>query len=313
MPMLSLRHVTRYRYREPVGLGEHRMMFRPRESYDQRLLSCELAIEPTPARLHYVQDVFGNCVGVASFAGRSRELLFDSSVRLEHTPVPAFVGWDGEVEVSTGVIPLAYAPEDLPDLLQSIERQHPDPDGAVDGWARSFVRRSGKTPLRELLTNMTQAIHADFRYAKRLEKGAQTPVQTLSLKSGSCRDYAILLIDAVRSLGLAARFVSGYVYSPAAVGASGGRIGGGHTHAWARVYLPACGWVEFDPTNGIVGNAGLVRVAVSRDPRQAAPLHGTWIGRPGAYVGMDVEVDVRAEGEMISTQPSPLRAVRMAG
>ena len=311
--MLSIRHVTRYRYREQVALGEHRMMFRPRESYDQRLVSFELAIEPTPARLHYVHDVFGNCVGVANFAGRSRELVFDSSVCLEHTPLPAFAGLDGEIEVYAGMMPFAYAPEDLPDLLQSMERQHPDPDGAVDAWARSFVRRSGETPLRELLTSMTQAIHADFRYAKRLEKGAQTPDRTLALKSGSCRDYAILMIEAVRSLGLAARFVSGYVYSPAAVGASERRIGGGHTHAWASVYLPACGWIEFDPTNGIVGNAGLVRVAVARDPRQAVPLHGTWIGRPGAYFGMDVEVDLRFEGEMISTQPPPLRAVGIAG
>jgi transglutaminase-like putative cysteine protease len=312
MPMLSIRHTTRYRYREPVALGEHRMMFRPRESYDQRLVSCELVIKPAPARLHYVQDVFGNCVGVASFAGRAGELAFESSVCLEHTPLPAFAGLEGDVEVYTGVMPFAYAPEDLPDLLQSMARQHPDPHGAVDAWARRFVRRGGRTPLRGLLTTMTQAIHADFRYSKRLEKGAQTPDQTLALKSGSCRDYAILMIEAVRSLGLAARFVSGYVYSPTAAGASDGRIGGGHTHAWARVYLPACGWVEFDPTNGIVGNAGLVRVAVARDPRQAVPLHGTWIGRPGAYVGMDVEVDVR-EGETILTQPSPLRTVGMAG
>jgi transglutaminase-like putative cysteine protease len=313
MPVLSIRHLTRYRYREPVALGEHRMMFRPRESYDQRVIASELSITPTPARLHYVHDVFGNCVGVAGFPGRAQELVFDSAVRLEHTPLPAFAGLDGETEVYTGMMPFAYASEDLPDLLQSMKRQHPDPDGAVDGWARSFVRRTGKTPLGELLTNMTGAIHADFRYAKRLEKGAQTPDQTLALKSGSCRDYAILMIEAARSLGLAARFVSGYVYSPAAVRARAGRIGGGHTHAWASVYLPACGWIEFDPTNGIVGNAGLVRVAVARDPRQAVPLHGTWVGRPGACVGMDVEVNVRAEGEMISTQPPPLRAVGLAG
>jgi transglutaminase-like putative cysteine protease len=312
MPLLSIRHVTRYRYREPVALGEHRMMFRPRESYDQRLISCELAINPTPARLHYVQDVFGNCVGVATFAGRARELVFDSSVRLEHTPLPAFASLDGETEVYTGAIPFAYAPEDLPDLLQSMERLHPDTEGGVDRWARSFVRRTGRTPLKELLTKMTQAIHADFRYAKRLEKGAQTPDQTLARRSGSCRDYAILMIEGVRSLGLAARFVSGYVHSPAVDGANDDRIGGGHTHAWAVVYLPACGWVEFDPTNGIVGNADLVRVAVARDPRQATPLHGTWMGHPSDYVGMDIDVDVRAESEA-RTQPSSPGAVAVRG
>jgi transglutaminase-like putative cysteine protease len=313
MPMLSIRHATRYRYREPVALGEHRMMFRPRESHDQRVIGHEVSISPPPARMHHVHDVFGNSVGVAGFLGRARELVFESWVRMEHTPLPAFTGLDGESELHAGAMPFAYAPEDLPDLLQSMQRQYPDPDEAVDAWARTFVRREGKTPLRELLTNMTQAIHTDFRYAKRLEQGAQTPDQTLALKRGSCRDYAILMIEAVRGLGLAARFVSGYIYSPAAVGTSDGRIGGGHTHAWARVYLPACGWIDFDPTNGIVGNAGLVRVAVSRDPRQAVPLHGTWIGRPGVYVGMDVEVDLRADDATSLTQPSPLKAVGMAG
>jgi transglutaminase-like putative cysteine protease len=116
------------------------------------------------------------------------------------------------------------------------------------------------------------------------------------------------MMDAVRSLGLAARFVSGYIYSPQVSGPSRGRVGGGHTHAWVRVYLPAFGWVEFDPTNGIVGNADLIRVAVARDPRQAVPLHGTWAGRPGDYLGMDVTVDVRTEYDR-PVQLPPLRTV----
>ena len=113
------------------------------------------------------------------------------------------------------------------------------------------------------------------------------------------------MIEAVRSLGLAARFASGYVYSASA---KAGRTGGGHTHAWVRVFLPACGWVEFDPTNGIVGNTDLVRVAIARDPRQAMPLHGTWAGLPGDYLGMDVEVEVSVEA-CAGTQPAPLRRV----
>jgi transglutaminase-like putative cysteine protease len=307
MPILSIRHLTRYRYRNPVTLGEHRMMFRPRESYDQRLLSCELTITPHPARLRFVHDVFGNCVGVAGFEGRARELVFDSRVRLEHTPLPAFADVDGEVEIYTGAMPFAYSAEDLPDLRLSMEREHPDPEGLVDRWARRFVRSQGATSLQTLLSDMTQAIYADFKYRKRLEKGAQSPLETLSSRSGSCRDYAVLMIEAARSLGLAARFVSGYIYSPYA-GADRGRIGGGHTHAWVHVYLPACGWVEFDPTNGIVGNADLVRVAIARDPRQATPLHGTWAGEAGDFLDMEVEVDVRAENET-TLKPSPTKAV----
>jgi transglutaminase-like putative cysteine protease len=98
------------------------------------------------------------------------------------------------------------------------------------------------------------------------------------------------MIEAVRALGFAARFVSGYVYDP---DWEDGRVGGGNTHAWVRVFLPGSGWVEFDPTNGIIGSQGLVRVAVARDPYQAIPLSGTWAGPPGAYKGMQVEIDIR--------------------
>jgi transglutaminase-like putative cysteine protease len=302
MPILSIRHVTRYRYRNPVAFGEHRMMLRPRESYDQRLLSYELEISPEPSRLRSMHDVFGNCVSVAGFEGRTTELVFDSRVRLDHTPLQAFADVDGEIEVYTGAMPFAYSPEDLPDLLLSMQRQYPDPAGEVDHWARRFVRSVGKTSLQTLLSEMTQAIYAEFKYRTRLDGAAQDPLETLALGSGSCRDYAVLMIEAVRSLGLAARFVSGYIYSPY-VGPENGRIGGGHTHAWVRVYLPACGWVEFDPTNGIVGNADLVRVAIARDPRQATPLHGTWSGQREDYVGMEVEVDVRTESEPLLQLP----------
>ena len=295
MPILSIRHLTRYRYRSPVGLGEHRMMLRPRESYDQRLISYDLKIGPVPARLNYVHDVFGNCVGVANFSGRAHELSFESRVRLEHTPLPAFADPDGEIEAYGAVLPAAYHHDDLPDLMLSIKRQHPDPEGLVDGWARRFVRISGKTKLQSLLSEMTQAIYADFKYQKRLNGGPQTPQETLARRSGSCRDYALLMMEAARSLGLAARFVSGYIYSPYADPLHRGRIGGGHTHAWARIYLPSYGWVEFDPTNGIVGNTDLVRVAIARDPKQALPLWGSWAGDASDYLGMDVEVEVTAE------------------
>ena len=151
MPILSIRHLTRYRYRNPVALGEHRMMFRPRESYDQRLISCDLTIGPTPARLHYVHDVFGNCVGVANFGDRTDTLSFESRTRLEHTPLPAFCDADGEIEAYTGVLPVAYGGDDLPDLMLSMTRQHPDPEGLVDAGARRFVRPVGKTSLQRLL------------------------------------------------------------------------------------------------------------------------------------------------------------------
>ena len=304
MPVVSIRHLTTYRYRNPVAFGEHRMMLRPLESYDQRLLSAELTISPDPSVVRTVHDVFGNCVGIARFEGRSDIICFDSQVRLEHTPQPAFAGLDGD-DGYRATLPVAYSPQDLPDLAQSMERQHPDAGGEVETWARRFVRPVGKTSLRTLLSDMTHAIHGEFAYGTRLDGEPQAPLETLALGSGSCRDFAMLMIEAVRSLGFAARFVSGYVYSSSK---KGGPTGGGHTHAWVRVYLPVCGWVEFDPTNGIVGNADLVRVAIARDPRQAVPLHGTWSGLGSDYLGMEVSVDVSVE-EDAAAQPAPLLRV----
>jgi transglutaminase-like putative cysteine protease len=308
MPIVSIRHRTTYRYRNPVSFGDHRMMFRPQEGHDQRVLSAELVIDPAPILLRNVHDVFGNCVSIARFAGRARELAFTSHVRLDHNPTPAFMDFEGEIEPYTGAMPFAYSAEDLPDLTRSLERQFEDPDCLVEAWARRFVRRVGPTSLQTLLSEMTRAIHADFRYGTRLQGAPQSPQQTLALRTGSCRDFAVLMMEAVRSLGLAARFVSGYVYSSQRPGGAP-RTGGGHTHAWVRVYLPVCGWVEFDPTNGIVGATDLIRVAVARDPRQALPLHGTWSGLAADFLGMDVEVDVQAQPE--ETQ-RPLTALRLA-
>jgi transglutaminase-like putative cysteine protease len=293
MPILSIRHLTHYRYRNSVVLGEHRMMFRPRESYDQRILSYDLTITPRPAHLRSMHDVSGNCVSIATFSGASCDLTFESRLTLEHTPLPAFAEPNGKIEIYGGAIPFAYSVEDLPDLRLSMLRQHSDPERKVDRWASQFVG-VGETSLRPLLSEMTRAIRATFKYHVRHAKGAQTPLETLALGTGTCRDYAVFMIDAVRSLGLAARFVSGYIYTPRKPGAPI-RQGGGHTHAWVQVYLPVCGWVEFDPTNGIVGNSDLVRVAIARDPRQAVPLHGTWAGAPSDYIGMEVEVEVRGE------------------
>jgi len=295
MPVLSIRHVTRYQYRQPVGFGEHRIMFRPRESYDQRVLESRLTIGPLPAELRYMQDVFGNCVGVARFEGLSSELVFDSTVRLEHNPAPLVTDAEEEIGASRATYPFPYAAEDMPDLRASIEPLHPDEHGELMRWAQRFIRRGAPTKVLGLLSDMTHAIREEFRYTTRLHGPPQTPLETLELGAGSCRDFAFLMVEGARSLGLAARFVSGYIYSPETGRGDARRVGGGHTHAWARVYLPSCGWVEFDPTNGIVGNTDLVRVAVARDPRQAVPLHGSWSGPASYYRGMDVQVDVEVE------------------
>jgi transglutaminase-like putative cysteine protease len=302
MPVLSIRHLTRYRYRKPVALGEHRIMFRPREGHDQRLIDCDLAVGPEPLALRHAHDLFGNAVSIAAFEGPTRELTFDSFVRLEHAPPPAFEGLDEDAATLAGGV-FSYGADEAPDLAPFIARRT-EPDDPVAAWARRFVGPAG---LKAVLADMTGAVHADFRYVQRLEQGSQSPARTLALGSGTCRDYAVLMMDAARSLGLAARFVSGYIYSPG----GGGRLGGGHTHAWVSVFLPGCGWTEFDPTNGIVGSDDLVRVAVARDPAQATPLHGTYFGMASDFIDMEVEVEVRTESAEVVHLPAP-RAVGMA-
>lgn len=299
MPILQIRHLTRYRYRQPVGFGEHRMMLRPRESYDQRVLESRLTIGPEPSHLRYVQDVFGNCVAIANFVADARELTFDSLVTLEHNPAPLVLDVD-DIIPPDGLF--SYDPADLPDLALSIRPHHPDPGGELEAWARRFVRKRAPTKALGLLAEMTHTIREEFSYRTRLHGPAQSPDVTLATGSGTCRDFALLMMEAARRLGFAAHFVSGYVYSPRL---DSQRIGGGHTHAWVRVYLPSCGWAEFDPTNGIVGNTDLIRVGVARDPKQAVPLYGAWYGPAAHYQGMEVEVDV----SVVGAEPAAARRV----
>ncbi|RYG18932.1 MAG: transglutaminase family protein [Caulobacteraceae bacterium] len=297
MPLLSISHVTTYRYRQPVSFDEHRIMVRPRESYDQRLIDAELIITPEPTELRWVQDVFGNAVAIARFDRRATELRFDSRVTMEHSPVePERV----DIEAYARDYPFTYSSEDMPDLLRSIERQHHDPFRQIDAWARTFLDKDSRTGTLRLLSDMTRAVKRDFTYIPRPEKGVQSPLETLSRREGTCRDFAVLMIEAVRALGFAARFVSGYVYSPSG---SEGRVGGGNTHAWVRLFVPGSGWVEFDPTNGIIGNRGLIRVAIARDPYQAVPLYGTFRGFPGSFQAMDVNVDIQLQPDAAPPPP----------
>jgi len=303
MPLVNLSHVTTYRYSQPALFGEHRLMVRPRESYDQHLLSSELRIDPEPIDLRWLHDVFGNSVAIATFDKRADRLRIESRARLLHTPNNLE---DVHIEDYARSYPFTYSSEEMPDLLRSIERQHLDPLRRIDTWARQFVSTSDTTATLALLTEVTQAIKREFTYLPRHQKGTQSPLETLERGTGTCRDYAMLMIETVRALGFAARFVSGYVYNPSG---KRRRIGGGSTHAWVRVYLPGSGWVEFDPTNAIVGTHGLIRVAVARDIYQAIPISGTWSGFPGSFQGMEVTVDIHAESEATESElaSTPLR------
>lgn len=283
MSFLTVNHTTVYNYREPVSLGEHRMMFRPRESHDLRLLRTNLIITPRPAHLRWLHDPFDNSVAVATFEGATSELRFESTVTLEHfenTPL------EYPLEEYARSYPFRYADEDFPNLMRALSPHYPVE--SVAGWALQFLDPAETTGTMNMLRAMTRGIRDEFAYTRRVEKGVQTPEETLRSKQGSCRDFAVLMMEASRFLGVATRFVSGYIFTPN----SSGLAGGGATHAWLQAYLPGAGWIDFDPTNSIVGNRNLIRVAVAWSPEHALPLWGTYEGPPRAFIGMDVTVAV---------------------
>jgi transglutaminase-like putative cysteine protease len=285
---MTVRHITKYRYATPVKLGEHQMMFRPRESHDLRLVRTRLSITPEPKNLRWLHDVFDNSLAIATFDTETADLVFDSEVTLEHIedPLP-----DYALAEDAQTFPFAYSREERLDLVRALERQHPA--GEVDRWATGFLPKDGRIGTMELLRKITLGIREQLTYSRRYERGVQTPAETLVKGAGTCRDYAFLMMEGVRSLGLAARFVSGYIFVPSAGGAPVNA--GGSTHAWLQVYLPGAGWVDFDPTNSIIGNRNLIRVAVAWAPAQALPLWGTYSGPASCFLGMDVSVSVLDE------------------
>jgi transglutaminase-like putative cysteine protease len=289
MMIFSVHHTTTYRYKKPVRLGQHQLLFRPRDSFDQRLLDCRLTVEPEPADVRWIHDVFGNCVTLVDFATSTTVLTFDTSIRLEHTPErsPDFL-----IEDYARSHPFTYHPEELPDLSPYMRRHHAD-DDAVDAWLASFVTIGASQPTGRLLMTLNEAIAEGFSYQRRTSRGTQAPAETLALQQGTCRDFALLMMEAARSLGFAARFITGYVYVPGRDGPA--RLGGGSTHAWCQIYVPGSGWVEFDPTNGIVGNRDLIRVGVARTPQQAVPLSGSYWGDADDELGLEVSVHVKTE------------------
>jgi transglutaminase-like putative cysteine protease len=296
MPILSIRHVTTYHYNKPVAFGEHRLMLRPRNDGDQKVLKSEIKITPAPLRLAWSQDIFGNHIAIAHFDDRAAELRFVNNIRLDHAPVSFD---EADIEESARFYPFAYAAEDWPEL-----KRFTRPLAArneIDRWSASFFREDRSVGTHEFLVGLTDAISRGFKHVSRHQKGVQDPVRTLELGSGSCRDLAVLMIAALRSRGFAARFVSGYVHLP---DDDDDDFAGGNMHAWVQVYVPGPGWVDFDPSSGVVGNQNLIRVAVAHHPREAIPLQGTWYGSASDHLAMNVAVKVKM---------ADLAAVREAG
>lgn len=288
MRRLEIVHRTRYEYAAPVTLGDYRLMFRPRDSHDLRLLRTSLVIEPV-AQVRWIHDPFGNSIAIAAFAETPVSVLeFTSTIELEHFGVPPEVP---AIEDYAQTLPFSYLAEEAPDLTRYVERHYPDPNAEITTWAKQFLEGEGGTDTFSVLSRMCKGIQEQLNYSMRFEIGTQPPATTLKTGGGTCRDYALLMMEGARCLGIAARFITGYLYDPALDAAPGQTSAPAFPHAWMEVYLPGAGWIEFDPTNGIIGSERLIRVAVARDPEQAMPIKGTFTGAAG--VGITALVDVQ--------------------
>ena len=262
-------------------------MLRPRESRDLRLISSNVTADPAAA-VTWSQDIFGNSVAIARFETSEDRLTIISvnEVELSAAAWPVF-----DIAASAASFPFTYARDEWTDLGGLRLQQYLDAGGQLAAWTRSFVRGS-PTDTLALLKDLSAGVSSEIAYQVREVEGTQTPSETLDRASGSCRDLAMLFAEAVRSLGLGARIVSGYLHNPDQV--MTGSSDSGSTHAWAEVYVPGAGWITFDPTNRSLGGANLIPVAVGRDIHQVIPVAGGYIGRAEAFVGLDVEVSVEA-------------------
>ena len=302
----KISHRTRYKYRQPVTFGEHRMLFRPRESHDLRVLATDLKVTPA-ATIRLILDAHSNSIALIQPLVEASELELLSSFTIEQAPSNEAL----PIARSAREFPFAYSEDERIDLEHYLRPHHDDPKGILADWARQFLNAGGSTSTEGLLLAMNQHIKDNFRYRVRHEEGTQDPLTTLQLGTGTCRDFAFLMMEALRQLGVASRFVSGYLYDPALDGSGQeAMIGSGSTHAWLQAYLPGAGWVAFDPTNNLLGGSQLIRVAITRHPRQAAPVSGSWFGRPGAYVGMEVEVKIARRRESSAAQQAAPPAVQ---
>ncbi len=286
MSRLQIRHKTACRYDRKVSLGPHRLMLRPRESRDLQLTSIDFSIEPG-AEPTWARDVFGNAVATATFGDPSARLSIESvaDVTISADPWPIF-----DIAASAITYPFLYSDDEWIDLGALTVVQSPGAD-RLTVWARAFVQRPGTDTL-SLLKDLSDGIARSLQYEIREEEGTQSPMETLDLGRGSCRDFAVLFAEAVRSLGFGARIVSGYLFD--AAGVAVGTSATGSTHAWSEVYLPGAGWITFDPTNRSLGNHNLIPVAVGRSIDQIVPVAGSYAGAVDALEEMSVTVDVRA-------------------
>jgi transglutaminase-like putative cysteine protease len=287
MQSVKIQHTTIYHYQQPVTFGPHRLLLRPPEARDLRLVSYDIQIRPMGS-ISWAQDVSGNMIARVDIPVEADNLTFYSTAEVEVGAArwPIF-----DIAVSAASYPFRYTENEWTDLGALAAQQHRDPSGRVAAWARTFVLSRPPDTL-SLLRDLNSGIHGLIKYQSREDEGTQAPAETLRSGRGACRDMALLFVEAVRTLGFGARIVSGYTSDP---GMQGNQAASESTHAWAEVFAPGAGWIAFDPTNARVGGAGLIPVAVGRGVGQVMPISGNYFGPADAFLRMTIGVSVRPE------------------
>jgi transglutaminase-like putative cysteine protease len=277
---LKIVHRTYYNFAGTVQLAPHRLLLRPREGHQLHIESSKLQTTP-PATLHWLRDAYDNSVAIATFSAETTQLAILSEVIVQHfdeQPLDFLVA-DHAVQY-----PFNYEADAQAILLPYLQPQLPSESGAIRTWLENFWRPSQRIQTYVLLLNLCVGINKSLTYKIREEAGVQAASETLQRGTGSCRDFANLFMETARLLGLAARFVSGYLHAPAS------NQNYGATHAWAEVYLPGAGWKGFDPTIGEVVGTKHIAVAVARLPESVSPVTGAFFGPPNATLDVGVWV-----------------------
>lgn len=282
MKRIRIVHRTEYHYRSAVMLGPHQAMMRPREGHDLHIENAKVEIEPL-ATVRWVRDIYGNSIAVVTFSEPTQKLSIASDVTVAVRDDRLM---ECLIEPSATHYPFQYAAEDQIEIVPYRLPSYPHDGPAVQRWLLDLYRPGQLIETWELLSRLNSRIYEAFQYRYRPEYGVQAPCQTLALGSGSCRDYAVFMMEAARHWGFAARFVTGYIQM-----AEGQH---GATHAWTEIYIPGAGWRGYDPTNNKLVGAEHVSVAVSRQQEKASPLSGAWEGPADAFERLDVSVQVFA-------------------
>jgi transglutaminase-like putative cysteine protease len=279
-------HRTVYRYSEPVRFGVHRLVLRPREGHNVTVVRHRLTVVPQ-ASLFWLNDLFGNNVALAEIEEPCTSLEIVNDVIIDRILLAEDTAPRRITRQSLSPLPVVYSQTELAVVQGYIATVYPADQAAVTGWVASVPAAAEPITAFAMIQHLGRSIYETIKYRRREESGVQSPATTLELRTGSCRDMAVLLIEACRSLGIAARFVSGYLNSSASA------AGRGATHAWADIYLPDSGWVGYDPTIGELVSRKHIAIGVSAHPRGVMPISGIYSGPPGCYQGMQVEVSVR--------------------